>query len=283
MDTALRGAWPDAIADWAVYMRASGYAETTIYTRTDHVRRTARGIGIPDPWSITVDQLIAWTGSRKWSVETRRSVRASLISFYDWAVVAGHIDHSPAVSLPKVKAQVAVPRPCPIDTITWALERANERQRLMLRCAFEAGMRRGEIAQIHARDLTRVAGGWSILVHGKGSKVRDVPLNDSLATALRAACLAGGGWAFPGDDHGHLSPRWVGRLMSQALPGHWTAHTLRHAFGSDLLAGGVDLRTIQVLLGHSSVATTQTYTKVPDEAPRAAVNSLRQRHLGGVA
>ncbi|WNM27569.1 tyrosine-type recombinase/integrase [Demequina capsici] len=283
MDSAQRGAWSDAIADWGVYMRASGYAETTIYTRTDHVKRVARGLKIDDPWAVTLELLIAWTGSQEWAIETRRSVRASLIGFYDWAVLAGHIEHSPAVSLPKIKARPATPRPCPTDQIRAALERAPERTRLMLRCAFEAGMRRAEISQIHTSDLTRGESGSSLLVHGKGAKLRDIPLNDSLAVALRAACLAGGGWAFPGDDHGHLSAQYVGKLMARALPAHWTAHTLRHAFGSDLLAGGTDLRTIQVLLGHSSVATTQTYTKVPDAAPRAAVNALRARHLGGAA
>ncbi|UPU89749.1 tyrosine-type recombinase/integrase [Demequina sp. TMPB413] len=136
------------------------------------------------------------------------------------------------------------------------------------------------MALVHARDLVHDAGGWTLTVHGKGAKDRDVPLNPSLALAIRKACLAGGGWCFPGSDHGHLSPRWVGKLLTRALPNPWTAHTLRHAFGTELLRLGVDLRTIQYLLGHSSVATTQRYTKPADDAPRAAITALRDRYAG---
>ncbi|WP_336622215.1 tyrosine-type recombinase/integrase [Mycobacterium marseillense] len=138
---------------------------------------------------------------------------------------------------------------------------------MMLRLAAEAGLRRAEIARVHRRDLTRGPAGAALLVHGKGGKLRVVPLGDDLAAAIVGAS----GYLFPGDEDGHLSPRWVGKLMAGALPDHWTAHTLRHRFATRAYRGSRNLRAVQTLLGHSSVATTERYTAVDDEEIRAAM------------
>lgn len=271
------GAWTGALQGWVVHLRAAGRPETTIRTRLDHLRRFARVGGISDPWDVTTNDLLEWTGREGWSREYRRSIRNSLIAFYRWGIDQGHIGSSPAERLPNVKAAKPKPRPIPLDLYASALAGADERVRLILRLAFEAGLRRTEISLVHDRDLELSADGWSLTVHGKGSKDRDVPLNQSIAVAVRAACMAGGGFAFPGDRDGHLSGEYVGKLATRAIPGQWTLHTLRHAFGTDLLRAGIDMRTIQELLGHSSIATTEIYTKPAPTAARAAVEGLRSR------
>lgn len=70
-----------------------------------------------------------------------------------------------------------------------------------------------------------------------------------------------------------LSPAYVSKLISRALPAGVTAHMLRHRFASAAYRGERDIRTVQELLGHSNVATTQVYTAVPDGALRAAVEA----------
>jgi integrase len=111
--------------------------------------------------------------------------------------------------------------------------------------------------------------GAALLVHGKGGKLRVVPVGDDLAAAIAGV----GGYLFPGAEDGHLSPRWVGKLMAGALPDHWTAHTLRHRFATRAYRGSRNLRAVQTLLGHSSVATTERYTAVDDDEIRAAMMS----------
>jgi len=213
--------------------------------------------------------------------ETRRSRRQSFVLFYRWGVERRYIATSPAEALPRVRAASPNPRPIAPIAFDYAIATSGPRVGLMLRLGFEAGLRRGEMAVVHTRDLINEGrGDWSLTVHGKGRKNRVVPLNDSLALVLRAACLAGGGWCFPGDINGHLSPRYVGKLLTRALPEGWTGHTLRHGFATDLLRNDVDLRTIQNLLGHASLATTERYTKPRDEAPREAVRALRARRTG---
>jgi integrase len=118
------------------------------------------------------------------------------------------------------------------------------------------------------------AAGPSLLFHGKGGKLRVVPIGDDLAAAITAV----DGYLFPAGDDGHLTPQHVGRLMAAALPDHWTAHTLRHRFATRAYRGTRNLRAVQTLLGHSSVATTERYTAVDDDEIRAAAMSALGDH-----
>jgi integrase len=226
----------------------------------------ARGLRC-GPSRVTTAGILAWFGRQTWSTETRRSHRNTAVSFFGWAHRAGHLSTNPAVELPVMRAAVPAPRPAPDSAWSAAIASADPRVRLMLRLAAEAGLRRAEIARVHRRDLTRGPAGAELLVHGKGGKLRVVPIGDDLAAAI----AGDGGWLFPGDDDGHLSPRWVGKLMAGALPDHWTAHTLRHRFATRAYRGSRNLRAVQVLLGHSSVATTERYTAVDSDEIRAAM------------
>lgn len=259
--------WAGAIDGWVLALRVAGRAETTIGTRRDHVQRLSRAMTC-GPWEVTGDDLLAWAGAQTWARETRRSMRASLRSFYGWAFAAGLVDVDPSLSLPVVAPGAPRPRPAPEAAYRAALAATDERGRLILRLAAEAGLRRAEVATVHSRDLLEDLLGWSLLVHGKGGKDRVVPLSVPLALQLRAR---GPGWAFPGDDHGHLSPRWVGKIGTRALPEGWTLHTLRHRFATRAYAAERDLLAVQTLLGHTSPVTTQRYVAVPADRLRAAM------------
>src|SRR5690625_4215234 len=264
--------WSEAIGTWAVAMRGAGLAASTIATRTEHLRWLSQAVDV-DPWQVTTAMLVAWMGTRAWARETRRGVRSSLRGFYGWAYQAGHVPASPAAGLPPVKPAEPRPRPATDSDYRAALARANERDRLMLRLAAEAGLRRAEVAQVHERDMFQDLGGWSLVVHGKGERQRLVPLSPGLALALRTRLhQVGGGYAFPGDyGGGHLSPRWVGKVVARLLPAGVTMHALRHRFAPRAYAVDRDLLTVQQLLGHASPVTTRVYVQVPNEALRRTV------------
>jgi integrase len=164
-----------------------------------------------------------------------------------------------------------VPRPAPDGVWRAAIGDAPHRVALMLRLAAEAGLRRGEIARVHASDVGRDRAGFTLLVHGKGGRERLIPVPDALGSAL--VTEAAGGWVFPKGEQGHLTQEWVGELCTNALPRPWTLHTLRHSFATRAYAGSRDLRAVQLLLGHSSPAVTQRYVAVSDAALRAAMVS----------
>lgn len=120
-------------------------------------------------------------------------------------------------------------------------------------------------------------GGPQLVVRGKGGKTRIVPLGEQLAAAVCAGAaghtpyLPAEGWLFPAwPGGGHLTPAHVGKLVAAALPAGWSMHMLRHRFATRAYRGSRNLRAVQVLLGHSSVATTERYTAVDDDEIRAA-------------
>lgn len=262
--------WADAIEQWRLALRAAGRTAQTIETRTEHVRRFARQTGTPGPGLVSRAAILEWAGTHEWARETRRSTYASLRGFYRWAVETGVAVEDPTVGLPAVKPGPAVPRPAPEDAYRRALGAADSRTHVILRLAAEAGLRRAEIAQIQAADMTRDLGGWSILVHGKGERDRLVPLTDSLAAEIRTY-LGRRQWLLPSPAGGHLTARHIGKLASRALPDGVTLHMLRHRFATVVHGRTHDLIAVQRLLGHASVATTQRYTLVGADVLRCAV------------
>lgn len=271
LDMRTKSPWTDPINAWIVAMRAAGRPETTIRTRSEHLRWLARWAGARDPWDLTTDDLTAWMGSKAWARETRRGVRSSLRGFYRWATTTGRTTHDPAAALPSIPPAQPRPRPTPDRAYRLAIMAADVRERLMLRLAAECGLRRAEVAQVHSRDLVEDLGGWSLVVHGKGARERVVPLPASLARELR---MLGHGYAFPGDDHGHLSPRWVGKLVTRLLPEGYTMHSLRHRFATKAYAVDRDVFTVQELLGHASPTTTRVYVQLPDDSKRRLVEAI---------
>jgi integrase len=267
--------WDTLIGEYTSYLRAIGRPATTVDLRRNQLRYLAKSLHM-QPDKITEADLVGWFGLHDWKPETRRSYRAALRSFYAWACKSGLLYTDPAVDLPSMKPDWPVPRPAPDAVLAAATLAADVRVTLMLRLAAEAGLRRGEVARVHTRDLRQTGTGWQLLVHGKGRRERLVPVTDSLAariTAGAAGHTAGesrNGWLFPGPD-GHLAPRRVGYLCSRVMPDVWTMHALRHRFATRAYRGSRDIRAVQQLLGHSSLAMTERYVATDDAAMRAAM------------
>ena len=243
------------------------------------MKRFARDIGLP-PEQVTPNDIKRWFAKfDHWSRETRRSHRNSVALFFAWAHDDGHLQTNPAAKLAPVTADLPAPKPAPDRVWRESLIAAPARVMVMLYLACIAGLRRAEVAQVNTRDLIEGFDGWQLLVHGKGGKERIIPITDELA-AMIAAGAAGHtpgepaeGWLFPGQIDGHLSPAYVGKLCSEAMPGVWSMHSLRHRFATRAYRGTRNIRAVQELLGHTNVAITQRYTAVDDEEMRAAMNA----------
>ncbi len=186
------------------------------------------------------------------------------------------------------KVPRALPRPLDVGDALAAVDAAGQlsdepwlakRDQALLLLLYGCGLRIGEALALNRRDAPA---GDVLVVTGKGRKQRLVPVLPVVREAI-AAYLAACPHALPADAPlflgargGRLDPavaqRQVRRLRSAlGLPETATPHALRHSFATHLLADGGDLRTIQELLGHASLSTTQRYTAV-DVSRLAAVH-----------
>lgn len=267
----LSAGWESAIERYLIAQRSAGHPDTTIVARRQHLANLAAHIAVSDPWQLTGEQLVEWVGTREWKPETRRSRRSTFRSFYRWARHEKLTKQNPAAALERVPASYPNPHPCPRDVFERALHRATPRVALMLRLAGEHGLRRGEIALVHSRDLFQDLDGWSLRVHGKGRRDADQTLNSRTALELRSLPE---GFAFPGAIDGHLSPRRVGELLDDALDGDWTGHSLRHMAGQGVYDLTGDLGLTQDFLRHANPNTTRHYVKPRRDRLRAVTDQL---------
>jgi integrase len=262
--------WHRAIEAFLRHERAGSKSEQTIQARRHQLEHLARNVSAT-PWHLTVDELRDFVASKDWAKETRRGRRTTYVRFYAWALAEGFVTENIAERLPKVPSSMGKPRPAPDRAYHEALLAAHPREALMLRLAAEVGMRRAEVAKVHTDDLVEDFVDYSLVVHGKGDKDRVVPLPRSLGEAIAGAPS---GYLFPGDDDGHLSPRYVGKLIARLLPDGFTMHTLRHRFATRLYASRRDILLVQAMLGHASVGTTQRYVEFDHRVMRDAVEDL---------
>lgn len=269
--TTFTKSWSIPIAAWLDFLAGAKYSKATITLRRQHLSQFARDAGVRDPWTVTEGDLVRWVGRPDWAAETAYQARLTLRSFYAWARRLGHVERDPAAELPRIRRPQGRARATPDRYVLAALDDADERTALMIRLAREHGMRRSEIAVVHSRDVFDDLLGRSLIVHGKGGKIRPVPLADDVADVI----LAADGWVFPGRVDGHLSPRRVGVLLSRSFPKGWTGHKLRHRFATEAYAVDHNVFAVQALLGHASPATTLRYVELPDDAGRRLVSAVR--------
>jgi site-specific recombinase XerD len=217
---------------------------------------------------------------------------AAVRSLHDHLVRTGGAAQNPAELLPSPKRRSRLPRVLAPDEIAALLDRIpgsnplGVRDRALLELAYACGLRVEEIVKLDldAPDFESE----SLRVTGKGAKTRIVPMGEPAQRALerylqaarpllavsrreRALFLSQRGRRLSPSDVRRRLERWV---REAAVAGHVSPHTLRHSFATHLLEGGADLRSIQELLGHSSVSTTQVYTRVePQRLHREYVRS----------
>ncbi len=260
---------PDLLALFDGYLQSGGMAEGTRKLRASYLRRF---LASHDAYTCTTQDVVTWLSEHpEWSASTRSSARSCLTTFFAWMRKMGHRADDPALDTLPIRVPQAPPRPCPETALADALSKATPRGRTAILLGAYAGLRRAEIAGLHADMIDTET--MTLRVTGKGGKTRLVPIAAALAEEMRAA-KDRGGWVFPGPYGEHLSPESIGRMVSPLLGEGLTTHTLRHRFATRVFSGSHNLRATQELLGHSSVATTQRYTMITDQERREAMSVL---------
>lgn len=263
-------------------------------------------VGEGDPDQVQLADLRAWLAHLQASGADRSTMArraAGVRTFFAWARRTRRVNQDPAAALRSPKVDRRLPPTIEISQakalLDGAVELADEdaepevqaarkRDLAMLEVLYSCGIRVSELVGLDLPDLDFQRGLLRVL--GKGGKERTVPLG---APAMRAlenwlqvrsllAAPEAGEAIFVGNRGRRIDQRVVRATVHEALAGVPDApdlgpHGLRHAMATHLLEGGADLRSVQELLGHSSLATTQLYTHVSGERLRKAYQQAHPR------
>ncbi|MDE1154125.1 MAG: tyrosine recombinase XerD [Acidobacteriaceae bacterium] len=230
---------------------------------------------------------------REHGQESRSVARklSGLRGFYRWLLMDKHVQHDPTINIESPKAWKVLPKSLPAAEVEEMLERTAAAARLpdadgtalrdhaMLELLYAGGLRVGELVVLREEDLRLDAA--SVQVRGKGDKERIVPINAKAVAALEVYLQRGRPVLlrqakkvqralFLGRRGNAVTAQAVWSMV-KSLNRSASPHTLRHACATHMVENGADLRTVQTLLGHADIATTQVYTHL-------AIDHLKQVH-----
>lgn len=214
-------------------------------------------------------------------IEPRSVARklSCLRGFYKWLLLDKRIQHDPTVNIESPKAWKVLPKALAesetaemLDAATVAATGAAGdavalRDRAILELLYAGGVRVSELTGLRSDDLQLDAG--RVMVRGKGDKERVVPLGRAAVEALAEYIERGrpmfakrnrSGGLFLSQQGRTLTRGWIWELVKAKSGGRASPHMLRHSCATHMVGNGADLRTVQTLLGHADIATTQVYT-----------------------
>ncbi len=222
---------------------------------------------------------------------------ATLRSFHKWMEKRGHASANPMTLIRTPKQPKRLPKAVSVETVERLLAAPDDsdllgaRDRAIFETLYSTGIRVSEVVGINRGDIDVV--GETVLIRGKGRKERMIPLGAHALKSLRhyLGMLDASGLSGPADPakalfvnkHGtRLSSRSVRRKLAKylgvtGLDPEISPHTLRHSFATHLLDNGADLRSVQELLGHESLSTTQVYTHLSTARLRESYDRAHPR------
>lgn len=264
------------VADWHVWQVAQRLSRRTIDERLRVLRLLHTETGI-QPLHIDACGIVDWmAGHEEWSDSTACTYTSYLAAWFKWLQLTDRRIDNPMVKIGTPRVPEREPRPVSDADVTRLLQtRMWTSTRRMILIALLAGLRVHEIAKIRGEDVDLDA--RLLWVKGKGRKLKSVPLHPMLVEL--ASEMPAGGWWFPmrGHEGEHVLSKSVsdiiGRTMRRAGV-RGTPHSLRHWYATTLLDNGVDIRIVQELMRHKSLATTQIYTQVSTARRKEAIATL---------
>ncbi|MBW3621016.1 MAG: tyrosine recombinase [Actinobacteria bacterium] len=271
----------EAFRDHLVWQRGASANTVAAYVRdVSDLARFCVELSIVDPGEVellVLRRYLADLGERGLARATVARRASTVRSFFSFLARAGHVERDPAQLLGTPKQGRTLPRVLRPEQVAALLlvpdtsAPAGLRDRALLELLYATGARVAEACGLDLGALDLPQG--LVRLFGKGQKERIVPLGEPSIDALRAYLDAGrpalsGGTATDAlllnGRGGRLGTRDARTIVERsgrvAGVGHVTPHTLRHSYATHLLEGGADLRAVQELLGHASLATTQRYT-----------------------
>jgi site-specific recombinase XerD len=256
----------DLLARFERWIIGTDRLDSTIRLRLRQIEALSHRVTL---YTATEDDLRdVLAATRDHSPETRKSELAAWKVFYGWAHSRGLRADDPTAGIRPIRVPVKVPRIAPDDAVQRAVENAIPQHRAMILLARYGCLRLTELTTLH----TDAREGDLLRIVGKGEKERMVGINEPLMFALRTLEREQPrGYYFPGQRGPHMHPISVNKIITRITG--WNPHSLRHAGATAAYNATGDLRAVQEMLGHSSLATTQRYLHLDNAARHRIANA----------
>lgn len=260
------------LGDYEVWMRSWGASTTTIRARLKVMNRRLLEWG--DPSNVTTLTMSNWLASSGFAPWTRITYYNHLKSFFGWLAETGVIDVDPTVALRTPRQPRDLPRPLTSDEVSRVMEAATGDLRSWLLLGLLAGLRAHEIAKLRGEDVDE----RSIYVVGKGGQQAFIPTHPALW--VLAQSYPRQGWWFPAlaaSGLPHVQPATITARTTRLfrrLGIEGSSHRARHTYATQLLRNGANIRVVQTLMRHESLATTARYTAVDEGERMLAIAGL---------
>jgi site-specific recombinase XerD len=233
--------------------------------------------GVKSPTQVTKAHVRSYVAFLTTSKLARRSIarkKAALGRYFGWLSRNGKVKIDPTLGVKTPSDKGRLPKVLTSEQLRALLERHPEdhprwrhlRDDAVVEMLYGSGLRVSELCSLDVDSVDARRG--VVRVMGKGSKERQVPVSKPSIDAVRDWMKA---------RHERITPRDVRRLIDDRAVSPTHPHALRHTFATHLLDNGADLRTVQELLGHADVATTQRYTHVSKERLKTAYGASHPR------
>lgn len=266
------------LSDWVLSMHAARRSYTVISERTRVITRLGDDTTV-QPCQVDAMDIVGWLAHYRtaWSIATAGTYHGYLKAWFHWLQLTDRRIDNPMVKVGRPGSPDREPRPVSDVGVMRLLQTSmHHRTRVMILLAVLAGLRVSEIAAVRGEHVDVTVP--SVWVDGKNRKARTIPLHPLLIDAAKTMPTHGiwfpGNSMRPGEAILGKSVSHVISLAMRRADVAGTPHKLRHWFGTTLLDDGTDIRTVQELLRHSSLTTTQVYLKVPDQRRHDAINRL---------
>lgn len=249
------------------HLLSRGLGEGTVALYVNRLQRF--NLTHTDLFSVTIEDLEQYLADRRsLSANTRQTYRSAFLAFYKWAARRRYVLVDPTLELGRIKPQVTIPRLAPDDVLQMALLTAPLDEQHMILGGRMGCLRLSEITSLQVSDRQ----GDVFRVKGKGEKVRAVPINDDWMPIVEKLerQVGGRGYYLPGRFGGAQHTSTVWRKISTRTG--YNPHALRHAGATAAYEDCHDLRAVQELLGHASLATTEKYLYTSLENVRRAAH-----------
>jgi integrase/recombinase XerD len=256
-----------------------------------------KNYGVKKPNEIDKKHIEGFLRSLKRTVSTKSLARklTAIKSFHHFLWIEKEVDMDVAKGFASPKIEKSLPQVLSIDEVVAILEQVDKtkplglRNMALLELIYGSGLRVSELLDIEMEDIHLNQN--YILVKGKGSKERVVPISDMSAIALRNYIVKGRDqllsnqkttYLFVNQKGVRLSRQGFFKLLKKlshdaGVETECSPHTLRHSFATHLLENGMDLRTLQSLLGHEDISTTQIYTHISQKRIKEIYKSAHPR------